>query len=269
MNDEHPAARLRASVKVLRRRSKLALAAFVVAMLPRAWDIGVRQWLVSILTAFPEKLADVPADVLARYISRLDLANRLLVSGSIAIVVTTMITAVFLVRWMRKLVSLTMRLGAESRWTASQATWAFFLPFINLVRPYQILFHTMTALAPSKVEQPPPRVDRAGQADYRGTAFVESAPERKIPPTFVGAWWAAWLFMNLVSQFASFIVRAEDNGDIVFAHQLSMLASAVALAAAVLGMTVVSGLTARLEERFRRIRASTVDSLDAQGIDVR
>ena len=49
----------------------------------------------------------------------------------------------------------------------------------------------------------------------------------------------------------------------------SIVGAVIAVASAVLGVTIVRSITARLVERFRRIRHSTVESLEEQRIELR
>jgi hypothetical protein len=270
MREDHPAAHLQPFVVELRRRALLVVVAFGAVVLARVWDVATREWSLRLLRSLHGVAGgeDGTGDELARFATRLTPADQLVNAGGIAITVTFAATAVVFLRWVHRLVLVARALGADLAWDPSQAVWGFFVPFLSLIRPYQVLFSTHTALAPAKVAEPPPRVDRDAQTDYRSVAFLEHAPGRKLPRAWIGFWWIAFLLMSIGGQLAT-LDKATTPDEVTSAYQTSMVVSLIAIAAAAFGITVVRGLTARAEERFRRIRQSTPEALAEQGIDLR
>ncbi|MBX3226253.1 MAG: DUF4328 domain-containing protein [Labilithrix sp.] len=262
MNEEHPAAHLQESVAALRRRATFAVVGLAAAMLARGIDLVLREWSIVLLEPVRASGEAASPELLAQ----LTTADATIDAIVVAVTVTFVVTGFFFIRWMHRLVALTRALGATIPWTPSQAGWAFIIPFISLVRPYQVLSSTRAALEPENVAPPAPRVDPSAQGDYRSTAFIVPAPAQRLPAALIGLWWGAFLVLSLGGRLLPKDMSTVDK--VVSAYQMSMFVDAAALVAGALAITVVRGLTARLEERFRRIRASTPEALAAQGIEL-
>lgn len=259
---DHPAAHLEPDVAELRTRATLAIAALALPILPRLWDLGARQYSIGLLAQVAEK------EIAAELQARLERADALVNLGSVALLPATILAAIFFLRWVHRLVGLTHVLGGYLLWTPSQAVWAFFIPIISLFRPYQVLVQTLGALAPEKLREPAPRVDLAAQHDYRGAAFVGGWAGGRLPRALVGPWWTAYVVMNVGAQLSRLGV-SKDAADVIASYHTAMAVDVIGIVAAALGMTVVRGLTARLSDRFRKVRGSTDEELASQGVELR
>jgi hypothetical protein len=142
----------------------------------------------------------------------------------------------------------------RTRYDATSAIVGFFIPFLNLVRPYQALRQLDDTIEPTAVPEPPPRP--ASGDDPRGYREAASAPRRNYdirkPPLV--AWWVAWLgqmFLGMAAAAASASWSAAAT-----AYTLDCFAEAVAAA---LAIAVVRQIDARLHERAARLEGSTTE----------
>lgn len=240
---------LETSVRVLRRRAALAIIGLSGALLARAYDCSVLEWSITLIRTIPDTGAGPELQ------SRLEFADSLVNAGNTAIWVGFAAAAILFLRWMHRLVGLTRALGGELSWSPSDAVVAFILPLVCLFRPYQILSAVGAALEPEKVPAPAPRVDPAAQGDYRSVAFIEPPPPRKLPQALLGLWWGAWLVTvvgaRLLQVGASTTPTSAEA--VIGLYQRGMFVSFIAVVAAGLAITVVRGLTALAEERYRRL----------------
>jgi hypothetical protein len=150
---------------------------------------------------------------------------------------------------------------------------SFFVPFLNLVWPYQAVRALNAALDPDRVPAPAPRLAPDAPATYRD-APVEQAARRPAPPAPVRLWWALWIArpavvlvlngaraarvvsatMNRAEMQASPALSGDDfllpgaNFFVAFQH-------AAVCAAAIAAFVVVARISARLAEVARRLSA--------------
>lgn len=117
--------------------------------------------------------------------------------------------------------------------------WAvgwFFVPFWNLVRPYQVMKEIWQASDP--------RTDPANE-----TAWV-----RAPVPALVPLWWASFLIMNLSGWVAaSRGASAETYDAFVRTGSVSIASDIVALPAGAIAIALVTGLNARQNARGARL----------------
>lgn len=262
----HPAEAYDRPVADLARRGKHAVVALAVTMFVHVLDLGARVVSISALRDYQAAEGDevVQSFIETRLASADTLVNGAVVTGYVVLLAT----AFLFLRWVRQLVVLTRVLGGRGLpWTPKQATWAFFLPIVSLFRPYQVLRDVQRELDPEEILPPEVRLDRDGGGDYRSPAFVLPPAAKALPNAFLGVWWGLFVGMNVLSRAVSSSTRhAESAAAIVRAYQAEMALDVLAIAAAFFAVRVVQGLTARLGERFRRIRHATPASLARQGV---
>ena len=264
---EHPAARYDDRVTELAGRAKLAVIALAATIAIRVWDAGVRQWSLHLLGALES--SDENAQVALQ--ANLEAADGLVNSGLVADYVVLAVTAVLFLRWVHLLVTLTRAFGdGYLSWRPSSAVWGFFLPIVSLFRPYQVLRDVHAALDPRNVLPPTARIDRDAAGDYRSVALITPPEPKPLPKGFIGVWWGVYVMTNILSRIVNANEQAATTVDGVSAvYRGDILVDVVDLVAAVLAIRVVSSVTARLAERFRRIRYTTPESLEAQGVSIR
>lgn len=122
------------------------------------------------------------------------------------------------------------------------AAGAWFVPFLNLFRPYQImdeLYSKTNAIVSSKF------------SDYtiKGKGIV-------------GLWWTVWLIDNFVSNYEGRRAwRAESIEEYLHVSQLSMLSSAISIPLALLAIKVIYNYS-QMERWLFRLREGGTNTLD-------
>lgn len=269
MDADHPAQRYDRPVAALRTRATLAVGGLFVSLVARGWDVGTRQWSIGLL----QTLLTTNDPLHRATQSQLEFADRLVNLGASVIGPAFVLTAILFLRWVHGLVKLTRQLGVDGLvWTPSRAVWGFIIPVISLIRPFQVLRDVQQGLDPNEITPPPPRVERDAQTDYRSVALAIPPLANRLPSSFLGAWWASFMLGSVATRVTNAFSNIDKSGtgnrieSVVTSYHAAMFSSAVLVVAAAFAILVVRSLTARLEERFRRIRHSTPESLSAQGI---
>jgi uncharacterized protein DUF4328 len=121
------------------------------------------------------------------------------------------------------------------------AIGAFFVPFLNLVRPFQIvreLWHL---------------------SDSSSTVTTVRTEGQKPPtPPIVGWWWGVWLVAGFLGQAVwRFSWRATTLQEILTAGYITIAADAVGIAAAVLAISLVRSIDARQAVSYRRLKTGS------------
>jgi small-conductance mechanosensitive channel len=156
--------------------------------------------------------------------------NLVRATALIGIAVLIGCAAVFLV-WLFRIVANNHALGARAlRFTPGWSVGWWFIPFANLVRPFQVVAEAWRASDPRQ-----PR----SSADGRATISVSP---------LVVAWWLAFILGNLIARFS--VATGQDTLDGLHGTTIAAILSAsVMLVAAFLAMLVVLRLTDRQVEQ--------------------
>ena len=254
----HPAEAFEAEVAVATRRARLAAGALVLTVLVRVYLIPVRVWQTSLV---PPARAGAPPDL-----ATAERSDLLVQGGVIASLAILLVTGVLFLRWLHRTVKLTRALGGDGlRFTPRDAVLGFVIPFLNFKRPFEVVRDTHDQLAPDAVPEPPMQVQADELGGYRQVAMRAPPPPAQLPHASIGAWWGFFWASNLVANFAS---RQEGHGidDLLFANTLGIIADGLDIIAASLGVLMVRGVSARLVERYRRVRHNPPEALQAAGI---
>lgn len=155
----------------------------------------------------------------------------------IATIVVLVVTAVLFIRWLAQARRNAEALGGRGMVHApAWAVWGWFVPILNLFRPYEVVGEIWRASEPGP--------------DRRSHPLAESTPP------FMRAWWAAWLIGGFLSQlaFRMHMRLSELSGLAAFmaAEWVLLAATLASLAAAVLATRLVRELDQR--QRARAIR---------------
>jgi hypothetical protein len=258
VEEEHPAARYEADVNKARRRATATMAALGLTAALRVLGVCALLWRISLLhdaqAGAPAPLATLErSDMLVRYeaISELPLL---------------IVTGILFLFWLHLTVRLTKGLGGDTlRWTPQDAVWGFIIPFISFLRPYHVVRDVNDQLAPDLVPEPPMQVRPEG---YRGVEFRPPPSPVKLPHASIGAWWAAFWVGNVLANIAS-RQDARTVDALITQDTLNSVSDGVDIASAVLAIVVVRAVSARLLERFRRVRYNTVEVLEREGVALR
>lgn len=155
------------------------------------------------------------------------------------LVLLVALIVVFLI-WFRRAYRNLPSLGARNlRFRPGWAVGAWFVPILNWFRPMQIARDIWRASDPTL-------------PDTAGTPW-----QGRTTSWLLGFWWAAWLVSNQVDQVSfrtSF--RAETLPQLQTSAKWTLAADAVSAVATVLVIAVVWRVTARQEERARRLTTS-------------
>lgn len=168
---------------------------------------------------------------------------------------------VLLVRWLRVAIALAQSMSDSSlRWTKFDATWGFFLPVLNLVRPYQILRDLHALLRPDGVGEPAPRMEVDGKGGYRSMRVRRAPLPGPLSKAEIGTWWTLHLLAALTANFGI-------RGDTLEQLETELLFAALfAGAAAALSVRMIRAIDQRLAERYRRVKHASNAELDEWGI---
>jgi|SoiMethySBSTD1v2_1073268.scaffolds.fasta_scaffold489163_2 uncharacterized protein DUF4328 len=116
---------------------------------------------------------------------------------------------------------------------------SWFVPFLNLFRPYEIVKYIHNKSDPDTVNV------EVGHYDAGGNLTLK-------------AWWGFWIATAIVGRFSDRIYRrAENLDDHVAAGWVGIFVSGLTLVAACLAIAVVRDITSRQEERHKRLMAAS------------
>jgi len=118
-----------------------------------------------------------------------------------------------------------------TRFSTGWAAGAWFIPFLNLVRPYQIM-----------------------QELYEKTREVLTAqnPEASIilSHSMVGWWWALWILSNILGQFVyRYTMKAKSIDELITATVASIISNLVAIPLGIIAISVIRDY-ARVESQL-------------------
>jgi hypothetical protein len=258
--ENHPAAFYERDVSAIRGLAAWAVAALGATVALRAADIAVRAWQSGLVS--DARAGDMPPR------ATLVLSDTLVQYTSIAILALLVLTGALFLRWLHRVVRLTHALGDESfTWSASDAVWGFIIPFVSFKRPYDVMRDLYRALAPDAVPEPTVEVRADETTGYRSVNMNVPPPARALPDASIGAWWTFFWIGNVAANIAS-RQSGTSLDDLLFQSHTQQFSSAVECISATLAIIVVRAVTARLAERYRRVRHSSIDALTAAGIRV-
>jgi hypothetical protein len=168
-------------------------------------------------------------------------------------------TIVFFLRWLATSVRVATRLQVSPRlpWTSRQACWSFFIPIVNLVRPYTVIRDLHDRLAPEGVPEPAPRPRIDGVGGYRRVEMEKAPPPARLPHAWIGAWWGSYLLGGLTANVTAWMLSARLEGFLVNGAEVT---------AALLAVLAVRAIDGRLAERNRRLQHATDEELAEWGV---
>ena len=150
---------------------------------------------------------------------------------------------------------------------AASILFAFFVPVVNLLRPYQLVKALDAAADPNDVAPTLSDADRMTERSYRAPLPTAETPD--FHPAWTRAWWAlsvlAVFVVPVIAVAAAWtdLVNGYGNGlgeaaPTHYADTVYVVEALAFVASALLTVAVVGQIERRLEERFRRLRdAST------------
>ncbi|HWQ36469.1 MAG TPA: DUF4328 domain-containing protein [Blastocatellia bacterium] len=173
-----------------------------------------------------------------------------LTSGLLAVlqVVIYIATIIAFLMWIHRAYRNLEPLGVKHpQYSPGWAVGAWFVPFLNLVRPFQIIREIWT--------ESDPEVTVA--TAVTGERYIESLNlmhQDWKTPDFLGWWWGLWIASNVASNISRRLSSMEGGkSELVGALSVEIIASALTAIAAFLAIKVVRGITARQNERYNRL----------------
>ncbi len=168
----------------------------------------------------------------------------LLFSGLISLVLLPafIFSVVTFLMWLFRIFTNLPAVGSDqTEFTPGWAVGWWFIPFANLVKPFQAV---RTAWSENEPDV---------ETDSEFLSSIQSSA-----PTFVGIWWAFWIIGNIISNLTSRLELAAKPGEEAILGYAGIIESLVWIVAAVLAIKVVLGITDRQETRYARRGAATI-----------
>ena len=151
-------------------------------------------------------------------------------------------TVVMFLIWLHRAHSNLEALNARNlEFTPGWAVGWWFIPFANLVKPFQVVREVWFESDP---EFPTERV-----------FFSDGL---KSAPTYIGVWWAMWLLSNFAANVTSRAYDPNTMANVAITGYLFILTAALSIAAAVLAIMVVRDITDRQEARLAEVSHRSV-----------
>lgn len=150
-------------------------------------------------------------------------------------------TIVLFIMWLHRSYKNLYAFGLQTEHSPGWAIGGWFVPFLNLVRPYQIVKETWTKSDPA--------------VGFSG-GYADAGPGAR-SATLVGVWWGSWLVSNVVDNIYGRIVFAAETAEqLANAAMLGVVSDVLTVVAAVLAFLVVSAIDRMQEEKAARLRVS-------------
>lgn len=162
-------------------------------------------------------------------------------------------TIIIFLIWFHRSYSNLKPLGSVSTdYSPAWAVGCWFVPLVNLVRPYAITKELWDRSDPEDVQT---------ELSPSGLTIEMSM----IATPMFGLWWALWIISNIFNNLSSrFTFGANSLEDHISSFWLSIIASALTIAAAYLAIRVVRAISVRQEVRHQRLMAKLQPPTDHQ-----
>jgi len=157
----------------------------------------------------------------------------------LSLIGVALLTAVAFLFWIYRAHKNLKALGAtDLKFSPGWAIGGFFVPILNIVRPYQVVTE----------------IWKASAAGARRSATLNWTYEQT--PLFISLWWGSWLISRFMDSLSVFVVfGAGERDQLLVASRYRLVYDVISIAAAALAMTVVLAINAR-QERSNRSNSS-------------
>lgn len=136
-------------------------------------------------------------------------------------VVAMLVSMIWFIMWFRRAYYNLGVLVHDLNYTDGWAAGSWFVPFINLVRPYQIMKEIYTR--------------------SREILFKNGHPEETLSDRFLGLWWTLWLISTVADRvIGRYIKDAESVDQLINATQLSLAMHIVSVPLCFITVKVIS-----------------------------
>ena len=216
-------------------------------------DIGVSAAQLTLASNYPETAATALGPENAD-VSEMPGGNFqvivLLLDGTVSFfgLIVLLATVVVFLFWQHRAYKNLPALGVpRPEFSSGWVVGSWFVPFLNLFRPYEIMKYIRDKSDPGTVN--------FGFGDYEtGGNFT------------LKAWWGFWLASYIVNRFSNRMYgRAETLDGHVTAGLIGIFSSGLTIVAACLAIAVVRNITSRQEERHKRLMDGSQQQLWSVG----
>jgi hypothetical protein len=177
--------------------------------------------------------------------------SRVVVIGAVQVLIFLITVVTFLI-WIHQAHRNLPATGAQNlEYSPGWAVGGFFVPFLNLVRPFQVMREIWKASDPDQ---------DIAEGDYWKNSDTTPA---------LGFWWFVWIGAGLMASISVLMMRTVESANrfspLSLAEMVNRLSTATLLRivseilsviAAVLVILLIKGITARQEEKMSRIHAA-------------
>ena len=154
------------------------------------------------------------------------------------------LTGVLFLVWLYRAHSNLEALEARNlQFTPGWAVGWWFVPFANLVKPFQVVREVWWDSDPEIGNEP-----------------VFLSESLRSAPTYMGIWWAMWLLSNIASNITSRVYDPETMSNVEVGGFLFIITGILSVIAAVLAIMVVKDITQRQADRFEAVSRRAVSS---------
>lgn len=154
-------------------------------------------------------------------------------------------TAAFFIAWFHRIYKNLLALGASDlRFAPGWAIGAWFVPFLNLVRPKQIADDIWRASEPGGHPD--------GGGNWTGAEFDSDSFSLRSVPVFVHLWWGLFLLQGAVGRIL-FRPSTSSLSDLINTSRLTLAVDILGVAVGVLAIMVVRRFTFRQETQVQRL----------------
>ncbi|HYF29804.1 MAG TPA: DUF4328 domain-containing protein [Chitinophagaceae bacterium] len=204
------------AVRPNKARANQVITAFYIMMGLTLLNTALAVWQYFLFQSFIER----PANINMANAHLSDSLDRL---AAVINLIVRIITIVLFIRWFRRAYyNLHMAAPHEASYEEGWAAGAWFVPILNLFRPYQIMEEVWTGTQ---------------------RALPHRFPDIT-PPTMVGVWWALYLGMNISANVVVFkALKIQDVYDLGPLSVWSLIAQGFAIAATLVVIIMIKKIS--------------------------
>lgn len=165
-----------------------------------------------------------------------DASDTRLVAIGVVFLILFIITAIVFLNWIARVSRNLRALGVtHQRFSPGWAVGWWFIPFMSLVRPYQVM-------------------KEISEGSYANPSYEIGSSQSTIVTPILGWWWAAWIIGSVVSNLAVPLISDASIEEVITADILSMAGDAVMFVAAVLAAVLVVQISTRQNQKHRSLQ---------------
>jgi len=171
-----------------------------------------------------------------------DLRERIVGVGTLLVHI---VVIVYFIMWFRRAYYNLHSVGCYLQFSEGWAAGCWFVPFLNLVRPYQIMREIW---------------DKTQERAQQGTQFpvIKSA-------SILGLWWFLWIVTNIASNIYTRIVLSGDHGisELITLDKVGMIVDAFDLVNVLIIITIIRKISSFEENLKNMLEVENISNPEA------